>query len=238
MNMKSGVFKHFLQSRVDGVLASISKDTINLDHYSEIKNRGVPLILFDRAIDTLGVPSVVVDDFAGAFAATEHLINQGCKRIAHIGGQQHVNIFNQRLKGYISALNIHGIPVNDDLIIYGKVSIESGVDCMKKLLSLSNLPDAVFAVEDFTALGAMQIIKANNLKIPDDIAIIGFANEPFGQYITPSLSTVNQQTVQMGEEAAKLFFTYLVNTECHKINNQQLILVPELVCRESSAKRI
>ncbi len=234
---KRGV-QTFLQSQVDGVLASISKDTLNLDHYSEIKNRGVPLILFDRAIDSLGVPSVVVDDFAGAFAATKHLIDQGCRRIAHIGGQQHVTIFNQRLMGYINALNFHGIPVNDDLIVYGKVSIASGVECMKNLLSLSELPDAVFAVEDFTALGAMQIIKANNLKIPDDIAIIGFANEPFGQYITPSLSTVNQQTVQMGEAAAKLFFNYAVNKEQYKINAPKLVLVPELICRETSIKHI
>ena len=234
---KRGV-QTFLQSQVDGVLASISKNTINLDHYSEIKNRGVPLILFDRAIDTLGVPSVVVDDYAGAFTATKHLIDQGCRRIAHIGGQQHVSIFNQRLKGYINALNVHGIPVNDDLIIYGKVSIESGSECMKNLLSLPIIPDAVFAVEDFTALGAMQVIKANNKKIPDDIAIVGFANEPFGQYITPSLSTVNQQTVQMGEEAAKLFFECFVNKDLYKIASQKLILVPELICRESSLKHI
>ena len=234
---KRGV-QTFLQSQVDGVLASISKNTINLDHYSEIKNRGVPLILFDRAIDTLGVPSVVVDDYAGAFTATKHLIDQGCRRIAHIGGQQHVSIFNQRLKGYINALNVHGIPVNDDLIIYGKVSIESGSECMKNLLSLPIIPDAVFAVEDFTALGAMQVIKANNKKIPDDIAIVGFANEPFGQYITPSLSTVNQQTVQMGEEAAKLFFQCFVNKDLYKIASQKLILVPELICRESSLKHI
>ena len=233
---KRGV-QTFLQSQVDGVLASISKNTINLDHYSEIKNRGVPLILFDRAIDTLGVPYVVVDDYAGAFAATKHLIDQGCRRIAHIGGQQHVSIFNQRLKGYINALNVHGIPVNDDLIIYGKVSIESGSECMKNLLSLAVIPDAVFAVEDFTALGAMQVIKATNKKIPDDIAIVGFANEPFGRYTSPSLSTVNQQTVQMGEEAAKLFFESFLNKDFYNTIPKKLVLVPELICRESSVKK-
>src|ERR1700737_495891 len=107
-NEKKGV-QTFLQSRVDGVLASISKETLNMDHYSEIKKRGVPLVLFDRASDALGVSSVVVDDYAGAFEATKHLIEQGCHRIAHIGGQQHVSIFNQRLKGYVDALNATGI---------------------------------------------------------------------------------------------------------------------------------
>lgn len=226
----------FLQSQVAGVLASISKETINLDHYSEIKKRGVPLILFDRAVDTLGVSSVVLDDYAGAFAATKHLVKQGCKRIAHIGGPQHVSAFNQRLKGYVDALNVLGIQVDDDLIVYGKVSIESGREQMKKLLSLLIIPDAVFSVEDFTALGAMQAIKAANKKIPDDIAIVGFANEPFGEYITPTLSTVNQQTVQMGEEAANLFFKSLNNSDTEKFDPFKMVLQPELICRQSSMK--
>jgi LacI family transcriptional regulator len=233
---KRGV-QTFLQSQVDGVLASISKETINLDHYRDIRRRGVPLILFDRAIDTLGVSSVVVDDYAGAFEATKHLIGQGCHRIAHIGGQQHVSIFNQRLKGYIDALNVHGIPVNEDLIVYGKVSIESGRDCMRNLLCLSKVPDAVFAVEDFTALGAMQAIKAVGKSIPGDIAIIGFANEPFGEYITPSLSTVNQQTVRMGEEAAKLFFDSIDGRNAILLSPRKMVLEPELICRQSSDKQ-
>ena len=107
---------------------------------------------------------------------------------------------------------------------------------MKKLLSLSKIPDAVFAVEDFTALGAMQAIKAASKKIPDEIAVVGFANEPLGEYITPSLSTVNQQTAQMGEEAAKLFFKSLANNGTEKLNPFKLVLQPELICRQSSIK--
>jgi LacI family transcriptional regulator len=232
---KKGV-QTFLQSQVDGVLASISKETINLDHYSEIRNRGIPLILFDRTNDRLGVSTVEVDDFAGAFQATRHLIGNGCRRIAHIAGQQHVNIFNLRLKGYIEALNVHGIVLDDDLISFGKVSVESGRECMKKLLKGPVLPDAVFAVEDFTALGAIQAIKAAGLRIPDDIAIIGFANEAFGEYLTPSLSTVNQQTVTMGEEAAKLMFEYLRGELQVDMKPKKLVLAPQLICRESSIK--
>ncbi len=231
---KKGI-ETFLRSQVEGVLASISKNTINLDHYAALKKRNVPLILFDRANDTLGVPSVVVDDYQGAFNATRHLIEQGCTRIAHIGGQQHVTIFNQRLRGYIDALNVHNIPVDDNLIVYGKVSIESGRDCMNQLFSQTI--DAVFAVEDFTALGAIQAIKAVNKKIPCDIAIVGFANEAFGEYITPSLSTVNQQTVHMGEEAAKLFFETRNNKEWSKIPSPKLVLQPELICRQSSTRK-
>ena len=232
---KKGV-EAFLQSQVDGVLASISKESVNLDHYNEIKKRGVPLVLFDRASDELGVSSVVVDDYAGAFAATSHLIKEGCRQIAHIGGQQHVHIFNQRLKGYIDALNVHHIPVNQDLIIYGKVSIESGRQCMQQLMSLPTTPDGVFAVEDFTALGAMQAIKAAGKNMPDDIAVVGFANEAFGEYITPSLSSVNQQTVTMGEEAAKLFFELMRSGNAYAGKPTKKILKPELICRQSSTR--
>lgn len=234
-NEKLGV-QAFLQAQVDGVLASVSKETINADHFAEIKKRGIPLVLFDRAIDSLGVPSVVIDDYAGAFAATKHLIEQGCRRIAHIGGQQHVSIFNQRLKGYIDALNMHGISVNEDLIVYGRVSVESGRECMQQLLSLKQSPDAVFAVEDFTALGAMQCIKDANKKIPDEIAIIGFANEQFGEFLTPGLSSVNQQTVVMGEEAASLLFSELQMADRFQENPRKIVLEARLVCRASSIK--
>lgn len=224
----------FLRSQVDGVLASISKETINLEHYAELKKRGVPLILFDRSNDALEVPAVVVNDYQGAFNATRHLIEQGCRRIAHIGGQQHVTNFNQRLRGYIDALNIHNIAVDDDLIAYGKVSIESGRECMKQLFPQK--PDALFAVEDYTALGAMQAIKQAGYIIPDDIAIVGFANETFGEYLTPSLSTVNQHTARMGEEAAGLFFDVLNKKRFIKTPSTKLILEPELIVRESSIK--
>ncbi len=224
----------FIRSRVDGVLASISKETINLGHYADLKAKGVPLILFDRAHDSLQVPAVVVNDYLGAFNATRHLIEQGCRRIAHIGGQQHVTNFNQRLRGYIDALNVHNIAVNDDLIVYGKVSIGSGRECMKQLLRYK--PDAVFAVEDFTALGAMQTIKEAGVRIPGDIAIIGFANEMFSEYLTPSLSTVNQHTVRMGEEAAGLFFDTFNKRITLKTPPRKFILEPEIICRQSSIR--
>jgi LacI family transcriptional regulator len=227
----------FLRSRVDGVLASISKETTNLRHYLEIKKRGIPLILFDRASDELSVPSVVVNDYLGAFNATEHLISQGCKRIAHIGGQQHVVIFKQRLKGYIDALKKNGIPLEKDLVCYGKVTIESGIDCMNQLLALSQPPDGVFAVEDFTALGAMQALKKAGKKIPQDVAIIGFANEAFGAYITPSLSTVDQQTIKMGEAAANLFFDLIEKKEFYKTSPEKRVLEPVLIFRNSSLRK-
>lgn len=226
----------FLRFRVDGVIASISKDTTDLSHYKEIKKRGVPLVLFDRVNDELGVPSVVIDDYYGAFKATEHLIEQGCTRIAHIAGQQHVSIFHQRLLGYKDALVQHGIPIDEALIQYGDISIKSGSKCMTELLSLKKIPDGVFAVEDFTALGAIESLKAAGKNIPFEVALIGFANEHFGEYITPSLSTVDQQTIRMGEEAARMFFSLSQHQHFYKYGSEQKILEPKLIFRNSSKR--
>ncbi|HEU0112358.1 MAG TPA: LacI family DNA-binding transcriptional regulator [Flavisolibacter sp.] len=233
---KKGV-ETFMRSRVDGVLASISKQTTNPKHYLELKKRGIPLILFDRASDSLHVPSVVVDDYRGAYMATQHLIDQGCKRVAHIGGQQHVPIFKQRLKGYEDALKANQLPLRQEYIKYGEVTIESGMKCMHELLELPHPPDAVFAVEDFTALGAMQALKDAGKKIPGDVAIIGFANEPFGAYITPSLSTVDQQTIKMGEIAARMFFDLLKKKSFYSSKPEKKILEPVLIYRKSSQKK-
>lgn len=231
---KKGI-ETFLRSRVDGVLASISKETTDLSHFKEIKKREVPLILFDRVNEDLKVPSVVVNDYQGSYNATQHLIDQGCSRIAHIAGQQHVSIFKQRLEGYVDAVRHNGLRVDENLIRYGSVTIQSGMECMEALMSQK--PDGVFAVEDFTALGAIQAIKAANIKIPDDIAIIGFANESFGKYITPSLSTVDQQTIRMGELAANLFFELSAEKSFYKANPVKTVLEPVLVFRESSLRK-
>lgn len=233
---KNGV-ETFLRSRVDAVLASISKETKGMHHYLEIKRRGIPLVLFDRVNEGLGVPSVVVDDYQGAFEATQHLVSQGCTRIAHIAGHQHLSIFKKRLNGYIDALIANNLPVNEAIIIQGEVTIESGYTCMHHLLSMDQEPDGVFAVEDFTALGAVKALKEKGKKVPDEVAVIGFANEAFGEYITPSLSTVNQQTVKMGEEAANLFFDLSSKDHFYTHSYKQVVLKPELIFRESSVKK-
>ena len=234
---KKGV-ETFLRSRVDGVLASISKETTSLDHYRKIRERGVPLILFDRASDDLHVPTVTINDYLGAYKATTHLIEQGCKNIAHISGQRHVPIFKKRLNGYLDALRDRGVDIKQELIIAGKVTIESGRACMNQLLSNNNKPDGVFAVEDFTALGALQAIKSAGLKVPDEIAIIGFANEAFGEFISPSLSTVDQQTIKMGMEAAELYFQLSTDRNFYSQEMTRRVLDPLLIFRDSSLRKI
>jgi len=194
-----------LHAKVDGILASVAKETESYRHYQEVRQRNVPLILFDRVSDCLSVPSVAIDDYGGAYMATEHLIRQGCTTIAHIAGPAHIKIFIERLKGYTDALKAAGLPVRSRLIKYGKIDIESGRACMKVLMSGKTVPDGLLAAEDFTAMGAMEFLKENGWQIPGDVAVVGFANEAFGAFVTPSLSTIDQRTVEMGEKAALLF---------------------------------
>jgi LacI family transcriptional regulator len=224
----------FLSARVDGILISIAKDTIDYSHLKEIKARGIPMVFFDRANDDLGIDSVVIDDYKGAFMATEHLIAKGYKRIAHISGPQHLKNFYDRLRGYMGALQANKIKVDPALIYNGNISIESGKEGVRHFWSMSNPPDAIFATEDFTALGAIGELKERNIKIPAEVGIIGFANELFGEYITPRLSTVDQQTIQMGKSALELLVDLVEKKEINGHRQQKIVLEPLLICRDSS----
>ena len=221
----------FLQSRVDGIISSVTTET-DAKVYKEIKSK-IPLIFFDRELRSLNVSSVTIDDYKGGFIATEHLIKQGYKDILHITSQKDIAIFKERLRGYVDALKHYNLPVNEDLIIKGDFSLGYGKDVVKQT-RLQNLRyDAVFALEDYTAMGALQAIKEADLRIPQEIGVIGFANESFGSLVSPALSTIDQQTSKMGEETARLFLSELKNSNS-PIQPQKLVLDPILIVRESS----
>lgn len=227
----------FIGARVDGILASIAKETVDFSHFMELKARNIPLVFFDRTKDSLKIPSVVVDDVKGGYLATEHLINQGYKRIAHISGQLHLKIFKDRLNGYKAALMDYGIPVEESLIYPGNVSIEAGKEAVSYYFSLEKPPDAIFAVEDFTALGVIKAAKAAKIKIPKDLGVIGFANESFCEHLSPGLSSIDQQTIEMGKEAFKLLLELINEAERLYIGKSKVVLEPIPFFRESTARK-
>lgn len=225
----------FLQSRVDGIISSVTTETSN-DIYQEIKSRNMPLIFFDRELSELNVSSVTIDDYKGGFIATEHLIKQGYKNILHITAHQEIDIFKERLRGYIDALAHYNLPVKEELIIRGHFSLDFGKEVVRQTRLRNINYDAIFALEDYTAMGAMLALKALGIKIPEEIGIIGFANEAFGSLVSPTLSTIDQQTTKMGGETAKLFLQQLKNN--NPIDSAEKIkLEPVLMIRDSS-KRI
>lgn len=226
----------FLHARVDGILVSIAKDTTEYDHFLDIREQGIPIVFFDRAKEELDIPAVVVDDFKGGYAATEELLEQGYKRIAHISGPAHMDVFKKRLQGYQAALKAHKIPFDPALVVEGYVSIGSGQQATELLMRLPEPPDAIFAVEDFTALGALKQLKTIGKKVPQDIGVVGFANEMFGEHITPSLTTFDQQTVTMGKEATDLLLQ-LLDSSSKTIAQQKIMLEPIPVIRDSSRRK-
>jgi len=226
----------FLGARVDGILASIAKGATDFSHYTDLKKRNVPLVLFDRSNDSLNIPSIVIDDYKGGYLATEHLISQGYKRIAHLAGPQQFQTFQNRLRGYKDALRAHNMACDDELIYTGDLSIAEGKKATDYFLALNNRPDAVFAVEDFSALGVLKRSKEKEVKIPEELGIIGFANEDFDEHITPTLSSIDQQTIQMGREAFNMLLGLIEGNQPEKDNNSKIILDPIPFYRESSAR--
>lgn len=228
----------FIDVRVDGVLASIAKETTDIAHYLELKSKGIPLVFFDRSKDMVNIPSVVVDDFKGGYMATQHLLQQGYRRIAHITGQLHLKIFNDRLNGYKSALHAAGIEIDESLIYYGNVSIEAGKEAINYFFGMAEPPDGIFAVEDFTALGVIKAAKEKGISIPEQLGVIGFANESFDEHITPSLSSMDQQTVLMGREAFKLLLELIYEKEEVQLKKVNVVLEPIARFRQSSMRQM
>ena len=224
----------FLRSRVDGIIASISLETEDDGGYAEIRDRNIPLAFFDRVPQGLDVPSVTIDDYRGGFMATEHLIQSGYRRIAHINQYRNINIFNERLRGYLDALRQYGLAVDESLIIKGDFSLEFGRQCVRDLLAKGVDFDAIFTLEDFTAMGVVQELKAVGKRIPEDVGVVGFANEAFTSLVSPTISTVDQCTVQMGEEIARLFLRLLEKGDYYKHKPEKIVLEPVLLIRESS----
>ncbi|MFI1745123.1 LacI family DNA-binding transcriptional regulator [Thalassobellus sediminis] len=222
-----------LFTQVDGIIASMANETINLEYYEKIKSKGIPLILFDRGENDLNVDYIGINDYESSHIIVEHLVKQGCKRIAHIGGYKHTRIFNNRIKGYIDALKKHQLPLDEELLIESSLTIEDGRQKMTKLLALKNRPDAVYVAGDYAALGALQILNEKNINIPKDIALVGFGDEPFTAMVTPTITSINQHSAEIGKQAAKTFLNHAKKTTLKQTLNK-IILDAELVIRDSS----
>tara|TARA_R110000868_G_scaffold145181_4_gene365243 strand:+ start:17946 stop:18968 length:1023 start_codon:yes stop_codon:yes gene_type:complete len=222
-----------LFTQVDGIIASMANETTNLEYYEKIKLKGIPLILFDRGENDLNVDYIGINDYDSSHMIVEHLIHQGKKRIAHIGGYRHTRIFNNRIRGYIDAIKKHQLPTEDQLLIESSLTTEDGRIKMQQLLALKNPPDAVYVASDFAAVGALQVLKENNIAVPNTIALVGFGNEPFTSMVTPTLSSINQHSAEIGKLAAQTFLEHSKKNNLKQTLNKK-ILKAELIIRASS----
>lgn len=192
-----------ISTRVSGVLACLSKHTTNYDHFQNIIDSDIPLVFFDRICIGLNTDRVVVDDYAGAFAAVEYLIQSGCKRIAFYSSPLHLEISKNRKNGYLDALRKYNLPVDDSLIRVCDTR-EDALIITPEILERTDRPDGFFAINDQSAAGIIYAVKQAKLSIPEDVSIFGFSDGELAKACDPMLSTVEQHGYEMGKNAASL----------------------------------
>lgn len=220
-------------NRVDGLILSIGMETTTFHHLKLFSERNIPLVFFDRVVDEIQAHKIVVDDFGGGYLATKHLIEQGATKIAHIGGPLNLKIYKNRQNGFCKALKEAELKIDESLIINNSLTRADGTRAIQKLIKNNELPDAIFCANDTTALSSIIYLRENEIKVPEEIAIVGFSNEPYSELVTPSISTIKQPGFSMGKKAAEL----IIDQINHKKGNQQFetITMPtELIIRSSS----
>lgn len=222
-------------ARVDGIIASVTIETRETPHFNGLIKRSFPLVFFDRVGRDLSSHRVVLDDRQSAERAVTHLIEQGARRVAHMSGPQHSNVYHDRLMGYQAALTAAGLPLIDDYVVENCLTEDRGYEEIAKLMALPQPPDAVFASSDFPAIGIYRYCREHGLRIPHDLAIVSFANEPFTQIMEPQLSTVEQFSEKMGAAAAELLFRQIESKEA-VLPVQEIIIPGELRVRDSSRR--
>jgi DNA-binding LacI/PurR family transcriptional regulator len=225
--------RNLVSSKVEGLIVSLSSETKDHSHFRQLQKKGIPMVFFDRVSEEIDVSKVVVDDYEGAFNAVTHLIEAGCRRIAHLSGNRALSISKNRMKGYMDALQAHNIPVDENLIIHCGFNKEHIICATKRLMQLPNPPDAIFVIIDPVAIQAMLVLKEMGYRIPEDVAIVGFGNEPVSSIIEPSLTTVDQNSIELGRIAAHLFLQQLEGKST-SFKPQTKVLKTQLIIRNSS----
>lgn len=216
--------------RAAGIIASVSIETTDASHFHFLQQENIPLVFFDRVPAQFQAPAVSTDNFQGAFDAVSLLASSGRKKIAFITGHSHINVYHDRLQGYLAALRQFGLPIREELLIQGGFQMEDGMSGAEKLLQLSDKPNAILAVGDDVAIGAIKFLKNNQVRIPEDIAVIGFDNDPMGIAIEPELTTVNQPLKLIAQRA----FDLLGLSKPDSLRHANLELIPASIIQRKS----
>ncbi len=223
-------------SRVDGLLVSLAYNTNTYDHFDAFVKKGIPLMFFDRVTKQDNSIAVLIDNKNAGYKATNHLIQQGCKRIMHITGNLNRNVYADRMEGYRQALLEHNIAFDESLLIINDLSQESGTTAAAEILAMDHRPDGIFVANDNSAVGCMLALKQAGVRIPDDILFVGFNNDPVSSVIEPNLSTINYPGCKMGEVSAHNLINHINgHTATDSVNT--IILRSELMVRESSKRK-
>ena len=221
--------------RVDGLIASLAYDTENMEHFDPLFKKGIPVVFFDRVEeDTMGA-KIVIDNVKAGAMATEHLVRQGCRDIVHMTGNIRRNVYADRLRGYKEAILANGLPYREDRVIINDLSAEGAVEAARRILAMQPRPDGLFVTNDFCASVCMQTLKEGGMKIPGDIAVVGFNNDIISTIVEPRLTTISYPGKEIGEVAARHLITQLSQGKKISTTNK-VILSCRLIVRASSLK--
>lgn len=235
LNKEVKAVENLIKTRVEGLIVCLSQETKSYDHFDQLIKNNIPLVFFDRVCRIDEVPSVVVDNVAAAQKITRHFYKNGFRRIAYIAGPDHLSISQERTQGYISGLKSCGLEFCPELLVKCNLSSKDAIKATAYLLDLPECPDAIFGINDTVAFAAMKEIKRRRLRIPEDIALVGFTDEFHSTVVDPALTSITHPTFQIGQEAARLFFEQIDNPEFKPI---QVVLKTKMVIRKSSNRKI
>lgn len=230
------IVENLITNRVDGILISISMGTKKGPHLANCINSGIPLVFFDRHLEGLAhTGKVIIDDQLGAYQATEHLILKGCKKIGHFSGPENLEIYRNRCQGYKMALEHYQIHYDESYIVPSTLMKSDGGPLAEKLLRSHSDLDGIFSANDTAAVGALEYFKKIGKNVPEEIAIVGFSNEPFSSLTSPSLTTIDQSGEEIGKSACNLLLKNIANGHT-TFDNETIILKPQLIERESTRR--
>jgi len=231
---------NYLTSRsIDGLVVSVSSETKDFSNFKELHDRGMPIVFFDRVVDEINTHKVIVDNYKGAYDATTALIKEGYTNIAAVANSEILSITRERLAGYKAALADNGIAESDALIkfcAHGGLLLEEVEETISGLLELREKPDALLALTDKLTTGALRILKGKNLRVPDDIGLMGFSNSDIAELIDPSLSIIKQPAFEMGQIATTLLLQ-LIESKRPVTEFETTVLAPQLIIRDSSKRQ-
>lgn len=231
---ESTILQDLSCTNLDGLLACISAHSDSSGYFQDIIDQDIPVVFFDRIQSGILTSKVMQDDYNGAFEAVEHLIQSGYQKIAHISGPKGFALTDNRAQGYRDALKKHCLPVNDKWMIYSGFSQEHGEKDVESLFGARTKPDAIFAVNDRKAIGAMLALKKMNLRIGEEIGVMGFTNDPVSSLISPALSTVAEPALEIGTKSCELLIQHIMKKN---FTPQEIVLPGKLIIRDSTRKR-
>lgn len=229
--LEANSIRRLVATNVDGLLISVSKESSDPCELERIRQKGIPIVMYDRILSGFPCSKVVVDEFEGAYRAVEHLIKKGCRRIAHLAGPQDLSVCVNRMNGYLEALKTYKLKADPQLIVRSSTFEDNALLAVKKILSVEPRVDGIFCINDLSAVIVLKYLKKKGIRVPEDIRVVGFNDDPVSQVVEPSLTTV----MQPGYEVGKLSMGILIDEiQNRKGTHETVRLRTKLIVRHSS----